>query len=503
MSATYAPGVLHDLEGLMRDPERLDLTGGLGVSLRGVRQYFVLIDQDALENPDDTLARKADAAVRLLNSLRGLSQAVVFCNDQHGAQWLADRLTAAGFPSAFLSGALDQRDRLRVMGDVRALRVRAVVATDLVARGVDLDLVNLVLNVDVPPEPATLMHRVGRTGRFGTLGLAVSLLTAPELAQLRAHLAEVRGGEVAPLPAEVPEDWYALELDDTGEQEALARLSVAPVSEAPAMAPRPLRARYRAKGEPRHGGAGEEGEDEGEGAHAEPGCEDEDRARPGETSSRDASPTDPLTLQRRGYYAPYPSPRQPWLPAPGPQPPYPQRSTHRFPYPRPHPVHYYQAYQYGQHPYYAPYGPVPSQRVWPGSGPASAPLGPENQPPQRPPDGPPSGAHPPPWAVPPHRQGQHGTHMMRQALPPPSAAHTYGHLGYRAPYGYRYPPQGPYPYAFLAPPGPYANAANKYYHGVRPSALSSHPPFNGPGAARARAGPAGGVDVGVGGAGPD
>lgn len=71
------------------------------------------------------------------------------------------------------------------------------VCSDLVSRGVDLDQVNLVINMDVAEESATHMHRVGRAGRFGTRGLAVTLVTGDrELGALRHQLAEAGGGEV-------------------------------------------------------------------------------------------------------------------------------------------------------------------------------------------------------------------------------------------------------------------------------------------------------------------
>lgn len=79
----------------------------------------------------------------------------------------------------------------------RRCRVRIAVATDLAARGVDLECVNLVVNLEVPVDAATYMHRVGRAGRFGTRGLAVTLVAPGQLGALTAYLDEVAGGEVS------------------------------------------------------------------------------------------------------------------------------------------------------------------------------------------------------------------------------------------------------------------------------------------------------------------
>lgn len=77
------------------------------------------------------------------------------------------------------------------MSAVRAFRLRVIVSTDVLARGVDLDRVNLVINADLPRQSATYMHRVGRTGRFGSRGVCVSLVGAAELHRLRAYAQQV------------------------------------------------------------------------------------------------------------------------------------------------------------------------------------------------------------------------------------------------------------------------------------------------------------------------
>ncbi len=122
------------------------------------------------------------------------AQAAVFCNRKPAAEWLARRLTAAGYPAAHLSGDLPQTERMEAMDAVRNFRLRVIVSTDVMARGVDLDRVNLVANLDLPPDAATYVHRVGRTGRFGSKGVAVALVTQWELQKLQGYLAAVGGG---------------------------------------------------------------------------------------------------------------------------------------------------------------------------------------------------------------------------------------------------------------------------------------------------------------------
>lgn len=77
---------------------------------------------------------------------------------------------------------------------LEAFQLRVMVSTDLLARGVNLDYVNLVVNVDLPADAATYMHRVGRTGRFGTHGIAVTLIQSEELDTLQQWLRDISGG---------------------------------------------------------------------------------------------------------------------------------------------------------------------------------------------------------------------------------------------------------------------------------------------------------------------
>lgn len=122
-------------------------------------------------------------------------QAVVFCNRKPAAEWLAARLSAAGYPAAALTADLPQPVRIEALGALRDFKLRVLVATDVMARGVDLERVNLVALLDAPPDAATYVHRVGRTGRFGTRGVSVALVSAPELERLRGYLAEAHAGE--------------------------------------------------------------------------------------------------------------------------------------------------------------------------------------------------------------------------------------------------------------------------------------------------------------------
>eukprot|EP00899_Mesostigma_viride_P029716 jgi/Mesvir1/992/Mv17533-RA.2 len=141
---------------------------------------------------------KVEALISLLECLP-FHQAIVFCNHVGRAKRAAAALSASGFPSAFTHGGHKQADRMATVAAMRAFRLRVLVSTDLTARGVDFDHVNVVVNLDLPRDSATYLHRVGRTGRFGTQGLAVTYVSGDEVRAL-ASLKEEHQLVIDPLP---------------------------------------------------------------------------------------------------------------------------------------------------------------------------------------------------------------------------------------------------------------------------------------------------------------
>lgn len=121
------------------------------------------------------------------------------------------------------------------MSAMRDFELRVIVSTDLVARGVDLDRVNLVCCLDLPQDSATYMHRIGRTGRFGTYGICIAFVDSQELMKLQTFMDESTGRSAEPLPDPVPEEWYSYQLQDPDEEMAYEKLLQAPV------VPEPLR----------------------------------------------------------------------------------------------------------------------------------------------------------------------------------------------------------------------------------------------------------------------
>ena len=128
---------------------------------------------------------KDELIVRLLGN-RNLDRVIVFTQMIHVANKVVRKLEQAGIPSAAIHGNKSQTARTKALADFKAGRVRVLVATDIAARGIDVDGISHVINYDMPVEPETYVHRIGRTARAGAEGDAISLCCAPERDYLRA-----------------------------------------------------------------------------------------------------------------------------------------------------------------------------------------------------------------------------------------------------------------------------------------------------------------------------
>ncbi|WP_278651826.1 DEAD/DEAH box helicase [Pandoraea pnomenusa] len=161
---------------LLRDPETIEIT-------RGSEQRTNANIEQTLHYVDDRAHKD-----RLLTHLLGndaLDQAIVFTSTKRDADLLADQLEQAGFDSAALHGDMPQGVRNRTLRALRERRVRVLVATDVAARGIDVPGITHVFNYDLPKFAEDYVHRIGRTGRAGRRGVAVSLAAHAEIGAVR------------------------------------------------------------------------------------------------------------------------------------------------------------------------------------------------------------------------------------------------------------------------------------------------------------------------------
>ena len=170
-SATFPLAVTALAERLLHEPTRIDLDIH--------RTPVASIVQRVIEV--DTGKR----TLLLRHLLRDFQQALVFVASQHGVEHLAMKLNRAGIATRPLHGDLGQGARTQALADFKSKKVRVLVATDLAARGIDIAELPVVVNYDLPRATVDYLHRIGRTGRAGESGVAISFVTANSDAHFR------------------------------------------------------------------------------------------------------------------------------------------------------------------------------------------------------------------------------------------------------------------------------------------------------------------------------
>lgn len=172
-SATLPPRIRGLAADLLFNPVSIDVTP---------KTKSVVVDQ-TVKIVDRT--EKLDA-IRVVLQAPDVERAIVFTRTKHGANALARKLERRGIPSVAIHGNKSQNARQKALESFRQRTVNVLVATDVAARGIDIPGVTHVINYDMPVEPESYVHRIGRTGRAGAEGVAISFCTADEGDELRA-----------------------------------------------------------------------------------------------------------------------------------------------------------------------------------------------------------------------------------------------------------------------------------------------------------------------------
>ena len=167
-SATYPAGIEKLAGQFMRAPQRI--TVAAAPSANTITQRFYEVDR----------SNRLATVARLLNHFRPVST-IAFCNTKQQCKELVTLLQAQGLHALALYGELEQRERDQVLAQFANRSCSVLVATDVASRGLDINQLEAVINVDITPDPEVHVHRVGRTGRAGEAGLALSLASLPEM----------------------------------------------------------------------------------------------------------------------------------------------------------------------------------------------------------------------------------------------------------------------------------------------------------------------------------
>lgn len=193
-SATFPRAVVAFKKKWMADAHEINLMEEL--TLKGVTQYYAYVDEKTKVQCLYTLFKKLN-----------INQAIIFCRSVNRVELLAKKITELGSSCFYIHARMQQEHRNRVFHDFRNNGCRNLVCTDLFTRGIDIPTVNVVVNFDFPKSSETYLHRIGRSGRFGHLGLAINLISAND----RFNMYKVEqdlGTEIQPIPSNIDPKLY-------------------------------------------------------------------------------------------------------------------------------------------------------------------------------------------------------------------------------------------------------------------------------------------------------
>jgi len=171
-SATMPAPIKELAKSILKEPEFITITKKQ-VTNENIKEYFYVIDEH----------ERKDALIRLID-YKNPSKSIVFCRTKKDVDDIAEFLAGAGFDAKGLHGDMDQRKREEVIRSFKNDKIEILVATDVAARGLDVNNVTHVFNYHLPLDPESYVHRIGRTGRAGKDGMAISLVTPHEFRAL-------------------------------------------------------------------------------------------------------------------------------------------------------------------------------------------------------------------------------------------------------------------------------------------------------------------------------
>merc|ERR1712187_31387 len=181
----------------MQDPHEIRVDEESKLTLHGLLQYYVkLTEKEKNRKLND-----------LLDALE-FNQVVIFVKSVQRAIALDKLLVECNFPSLSIHSGLDQEERIARYKQFKEFQKRIMVSTDLFGRGIDIERVNIVVNYDMPDDSDSYLHRVGRAGRFGTKGLAISFVSSDEDGEVLKKVQERFEVNIGDMPNQIDTTSY-------------------------------------------------------------------------------------------------------------------------------------------------------------------------------------------------------------------------------------------------------------------------------------------------------
>lgn len=196
-SATLSDSTKKICKMYMKDPFEYYIDNDSKLNLHGLQQYFVKLDE----------REKNQKLMNLLDDLE-FNQVIVFTSKRERAMFLNNIISKESFPSCACYSSMPMPERLKIYNKFKEGQYRIMVCTDLLGRGIDIEKINIVINYDMPTESDQYLHRVGRAGRYGTKGLAISFIASPEDIKILDEVQSRFEVKIEDLPASIDKSTY-------------------------------------------------------------------------------------------------------------------------------------------------------------------------------------------------------------------------------------------------------------------------------------------------------
>ena len=192
-SATY-PHSVSKFIAKIPDISKINMMRDL--TLKGVTQFYAFLEE-----------REKVACLNVLFSKLKIQQAIIFCNSALRVELLAKKIIQNNFSCYYIHAKMPQHERNKVFHNFRKGQGRCLVSSDLFTRGIDVPTINVVVNFDFPSTAETYLHRVGRSGRFGNLGIAINFVTDTDKENL-IRIEKELDTEIQPIPQTIDDSLY-------------------------------------------------------------------------------------------------------------------------------------------------------------------------------------------------------------------------------------------------------------------------------------------------------
>lgn len=166
------------------------------LTLKGVTQYYAFLEE-----------KEKVSCLKALFSRLKIQQAIIFCNSALRVELLAKKIIQMNFSCYYIHAKMQQHERNKVFHNFRKGQGRCLVSSDLFTRGIDIPTINVVINFDFPSTAETYLHRVGRSGRFGHLGLAINFITEKDKEDL-IRIEKELDTDIGPIPQNIDQSLY-------------------------------------------------------------------------------------------------------------------------------------------------------------------------------------------------------------------------------------------------------------------------------------------------------